>query len=319
MAAVVGVLNESLTEGIKAFYRLRKAYVTLDAILKMEEKFMELRESSQVLLARSSEPSTSSDASAATKSSVTNLSSTKTVSASINGLPHSAEVSPQRSGLTLSPEHASSDGSSVTSNSSANRINHDPDSDIFKNDMDVFVHAGANFCFGILLLLISLVPPAFSKLLSIIGFHGDKQRGLKMLWEASKFHNLVGAMAALALLGYHTGFVRYCDILPDATPGEDGEDPYPRERLAVLLAEMRSRFPNSQLWVLEESRMKGANRDLEGALELLCTGRKSAFQQVNALRVFEKSLNAMFVHKYELSAEAFLEVSPDFTVKWQNI
>lgn len=281
MGAVIGVLNESLTEGIKAFYRLRKAYMTLDAILKMEEKFMELRDPSREQPPRSSTNGTS---------------------------PVGKVLSRTLSGLTLS--QITSNGTDTSTPSGSNPLNHDPDSDIFKNDLDVFIHSGANFCFGILLLIISMIPPAFSKLLAIVGFRGDKQRGLRMIWQASKFHNFIGAMAALALLGYYNGFVRYCDIMPDPAPGEEDYEGIPQERLAALLVEMRSRFPNSRLWLLEASRMKGANKDLEGALELLSSGEKSPLKQVEALCVFEKSMNSMFVHKYEVCADAFIQVSP---------
>lgn len=308
MGAVVGVLNESLTESIKAFYRLRKAYIALDAILKMEEKFMELRDPSRVLLPSSSDLSKASRASTDVKSvdSPSEVSH-KVPSATARSVPiDEQDLTQSLSGLIVSPDPELASGTSTPGGS--NIINHDPDSDIFQNDIDVFVHSGANFCFGILLLLISMVPPAFSRLLSIIGFHGDKQRGLRMLWQASKFHNIIGAMAALALLGYYNGFVRYCDIMPDPTPGEDDVEGYPQERLTELLTEMRSRFPNSRLWLLEESRMKGANKDLEGALELLSSNSKSPLKQVAALCVFEKSLNALFLHNYEVCSASFIEV-----------
>lgn len=304
MSAVVGVLNESLTESIKAFYRLRKAYITLDAIMKMEEKFMEQRDPNKVLLPTASDLS-SSKPECSDKSESSSLSSKK--GAKTTSV-ENTELNSSMNGLAISPG-AVSPAASGTSTPPAKHIHHDPDSDIFKNEIDIFIHSGANFCFGILLLLISMVPPAFSKLLSIIGFHGDKQRGLRMLWQASKFHNLIGAMAALALLGYYNGFVRYCDIMPDPTPGETDVEGYPQERLAALLAEMRSRFPNSRLWLLEESRMLGANKNLDGALELLCTDNKSPLKQVEGLCVFEKSLNALFLHRYDVCAEAFLEVS----------
>lgn len=299
MSAVVGVLNESLTESIKAFYRLRKAYIALDAILKMEEKFMELRDPSRELLTSSSDLSKVGPISLDTSSQ--SLDKGQTNSAEEKDLTKSV------SGMNISEPASSVSGTSTPNES--NIITHDPDSDIFKNEIDIFIHSGANFCFGILLLLISMVPPAFSKLLSIIGFRGDKQRGLRMLWQASKFHNLIGAMAALALLGYYNGFVRYCDIMPDPTPGEDDVEGYPQEKLAALLAEMRSRFPNSRLWLAEESRMKGANKDLEGALEILSSNNKSPLKQVEALCTFEKSLNALFLHKYDVCCDSFIEVS----------
>lgn len=279
MGAVVGVLNESLTESIKAFYRLRKAYIALDGIAKMEEKFMEQR-------------------------------AAKGLSRTVSGLSKESTTPEAKSTASSvsakTPEEAAAADISRASTPGSN-INHDPDSEIFKNEIDVFVHSGTNFCFGILLILISMVPPAFSKLLSIIGFRGDKQRGIQMVWQASKFHNLIGALSALALLGYHNGFVRYCDIMADAAPGED--ESYPRERLESLLASMRARFPVSMLWILEDSRMRGANKDLEGALELLSASKPSALKQVQALCVFEKSLNALFLHRYETCAEAFIEVS----------
>ncbi|KAJ5691262.1 hypothetical protein N7488_011997 [Penicillium malachiteum] len=310
MAAVVGVLNESLTESIKAFYRLRKAYITLDAIMKMEEKFMETRGSHPILSTRSSDLSKLS-ASSGTKSMEppSRTSSMKTSPVTVNPVtPLDTELAKSVAGLDIASDTPSEPVSGVSTPGGSN-INHDPESDIFKNDIDVFIHSGANFCFGILLILISMVPPAFTKLLAIIGFHGDKQRGLRMLWQASKFHNIIGAMAGLAMLAYYNGFVRYCDIMSDPTPdeGEDTVEGYPAERLTALLADMRSRFPNSQLWLLEESRMMGANKNLEGALELLANSKKSPLKQVEALSMFEKSLNALFLHRYAVCAESFIE------------
>ena len=314
MSAVVGVLNESLTESIKAFYRLRKAYITLDAILKMEEKFMESNDPNKVLLPTASDLASSTAECPDTNSEASSLSSKKKKTTTVG----QTELNASMNDLSVSPGAMSPPVSASAGASTPKHIHHDPDSDIFKNEIDIFVHSGANFCFGILLLLISMVPPAFSKLLSIIGFHGDKQRGLRMLWQASKCHNLIGAMAALALLGYYNGFVRYCDIMPDPTLGDGDVEGYPQEQLAALLAEMRSRFPNSRLWLLEESRMMGANKNLDGALELVSSGNKSPLKQVEALCIFEKSLNALFLHRYDVCAQAFIDVSFLLDIHKQN-
>jgi hypothetical protein len=304
MTAVLGVLNESWTESIMAFYKLRKAYITLDALLKMEEKFMELRDPNKVLLPTASELSKSSAASPDTESESSSLSSKKDVKV---GTAKKTELNASMSDLSISPRVLSPIAAAGAS--TPKHIHHDPDSDVFKNEIDVFVHSGANCCFGILLLLISMVPPAFSKILKIVGFHGDKPRGLRMLWQASKFHDITGAIAALALLGYYNGLVPFCDIMPDPTPGEADVEGYPQERLDKLLVEMRSRFPDSRLWTLEGSRMLGANKNLEGALALLSKGNSSPIKQVEGLCVFEKSLNALFLHKYDICADAFVEVS----------
>ena len=53
----------------------------------------------------------------------------------------------------------------------------------------------------------------------------------------------------------------------------------------------------------------GANKDLKGAIELLSASEKSPLKQVEGLRVFEKSLNALFLHRYDVCATSFLEVS----------
>ncbi|KAL4950602.1 hypothetical protein BDW69DRAFT_54157 [Aspergillus filifer] len=279
MCAVVGVLNESLTESIKGFYKLRKAYFALDAVLKMEEKFMQSRSAA--------------------------VSKSPSPTPSVKGQDAAVKVTEDFSNLNVEDAGA---GPVSSSTSTSELINHDPDSDIFKNPIDVFIHSGASFCYGVLLLLISMVPPAFSRLLSIVGFHGDKDRALRLLWQASKFHNLPGAIGALTLLGYYNAFVRYCDIMPDAIPGKDGDiQGYPQERLEALLARMRERFPKSQLWLLEESRMNGANHRLDVALDLLCTKETSPLKQVEALKIFEKSLNALYLHRYEVCAQAFIE------------
>ena len=359
MSAVVAVLNESLTESIKGFYKLRKAYLTLDGILEAEVKYMTGR--SKTSLNTSARKSVDSLRSAGSARSMNAMpggfgnnqrSMPNGYTPSIRSIDEehasclansNAKVTALKGKVvdeegdeffdadedTEATEHLDTDGTgekladmslngpgsndlpSLTSPTQAHGIlNHDPDSDVFANSVDVFVHSGANLCFGLLLLMISMIPPAFGKLLFIIGFRGDRDRGLRLLWQASKFHNINGAMAGLILLGYYNTIVGFSDILPDSTPTSEGEAPsiegYPKQRCEELLLDMRSRHPQSHLWLLEEARMQATNRHLASAISTLDKATKSPLKQVEALEMFERALDAMYIHDYNLCATSFL-------------
>lgn len=161
-------------------------------------------------------------------------------------------------------------------------------------------------CFGILLLIISLVPPAFSRLLSVIGFKGDRERGIEMLWRSSRFQNINGAVASLMLLAYYNGLLGFADILPSESDVEKGAVVgYPKERLAALLATLRARYPESALWQFEEARSRANRRDLTGALEIL-RNNNSKMKQVEALNNFEMSLDSSYVQDWPRARDDYL-------------
>jgi hypothetical protein len=367
MSAVVGVLNESLTESIRGFYKLRKAYGTLDGLMEMENRYMRARGVSS--LSNSRKPSMESMRSVKSTGSGHGASNDLHPERA-HDIPHTAnqpsalrnattlvgdtnddsdesdefyDVDEARNGSDLTKRYMGKvdmspavspttkklanisldrhnsfepDDSSDTSlptmdkisrSNTSNLLSDDPDSEVFANPLDIFIHSGANLCFGLLSLLISVIPPAFSKLLYIIGFRGDRERAIQMLWQASKFHNINGGMAGLILLGWYNGLVGFCDIVPDSDPTiPDDVEGYPMHRLEGLLNTMRKRYPKSQLWQLEEARMAASHRRLDEALTKLDRSSKSQLKQLNALHMFEKSLNAMFAHRYQLCADSFI-------------
>ena len=382
MQAIVSVLNENLTESLKGFYKLRKAYMTLDALTVMEKNFMKAQGVKSLANSRqASNESLNSQRSQGTQGTpLTSVVKPKNVPVTEtkppSNLRHAEVMSPLKDedddddeffdaeaisdakvldsysgklapgdaaissrqskgnnleqdlgALSLSkdssvPAPDSRPGSSYSNVNSAAptlvakaatfgtpaMITLDADSEVFSNSLDIFIHSGTNLMFGILNLMISAVPPAFSRVLSIIGFRGDRERGLRMLWQASKFANVNGGMAGFVLFGWYNGLVGFCDIIPDGDPN-DPEDMvgYPKERLLGLLQEMRKRYTKSYLWLIEEARMEASAKQLDRGLELLESGGKSKLKQLEALHIFEKSLEAMYAHRYELCAKSFIE------------
>ena len=212
MSAVVGVLNESLTESIKGFYKLRKAYVTLDGIMEAEARYMKaglgtprnkstesFRSSTSARSLKGMPGGFADGKGSAPNSRPPSIRSSKESNAETVaqakavynvGEPKAREEDEDEfydadedhdgktatdqyaghveiNGAMVNLEHISIDDykddleAPKTPPNRPGLLDHDPESDVFKDPIDVFIHSGANLCFGLLLVMIAMIPPAF--------------------------------------------------------------------------------------------------------------------------------------------------------------
>ncbi|CAK7269379.1 Mitochondrial outer membrane protein iml2 [Sporothrix epigloea] len=381
MLAIVAELHESLTEAIRGFYKLRKAFVTLSGIIESEEAYLrggntfhsrhtsnypeagpwsQLGADGRMSYTDDPMPGAFDDkefaefeaeklgekTAALTKDAVAGkavdnnvLSKSKSAAAAPSGGVNTLSLNTTRamqspSEKRIPPTHIVKTGSPRASSQNArgqtptvaSAINiHKHHLGALTDPIDVFVHTGANLCFGMLLLLISMVPPAFSRLLSIVGFKGDRERGVRMLWQSTKFPNVYGGLAGLMLLSYYNGIVAHSDIMPaeadiaelsknvDADSSELELVGYPKSRCQMLLVNMRTLYPDSLLWVLEEARLLTSDRRIKEAMALLQSGGSSdgtpkvaKMKQITALTKFELAINAMCAMDWRLMRDSFL-------------
>ncbi|KAM0344902.1 hypothetical protein ACHAPU_007035 [Fusarium lateritium] len=294
MGAVVGVLHESLIDAMKSFLKLRKAFMTLDAIIETESKTL------------GSMPATVSEASLSAKP-VTEVTKSmeKLDLESASGTQTPANIDSSSSSVSGSNGEKVDEGAPLRE---ARSKPTESDSVLLENPLDIFVHSGANMCFGMLLLMLTLVPPAFTRLLSVVGFRGDRERGVRMLWRSTAYANVNGAIAGLVLLSYYNALLGAVDILPAANDFDEGAEIVgpPRGKCEKLLASMRSRYPDSRLWLIEEARLYSNERDIAKAVDVLTSGDESKMKQVTALNNFELSLNSIALQDWTLMRDSFL-------------
>ncbi|KAK0620059.1 mitochondrial outer membrane protein iml-2 [Immersiella caudata] len=373
MNAMVGVMHESLTEGLKGFYKLRRAYATLDSIIQAEEQYVrslngDASTSGSAPVSIPSQPRMSDDLMpgsfddtefADLKDALAGNGKGDTDPGFVDigkefsgsrtpGLPtFKISDSDKPQGLTssdpaiideklgkLSIAETPTTGSrpqtpasqilqdgvlqpASQGTSSGRPLPTGSEKDLFTSPVDSFIHSGVNMNFGILLLILSMVPPAFSRLLYVIGFKGDRERGIRMLWQASKHPNINGAMAGLMLLQFYNTFLGYSDILPsdsdvkeltkaDTDSGEVETVAPPKEKCDALLAAMRQRYPNSGLWKLEEARVRANTRHLDEAIEMLKANTDNKMRQITALNNFELSMSSMYALNWPEMRDNFL-------------
>lgn len=188
--------------------------------------------------------------------------------------------------------------------------------------VDEFIHSGVNLCFGILQVVLSLIPPAIGAVLSIVGFHGSREEGLRMVWKSTKNRNIHGGIGLLSLLFYYDGPFQFSDVDFDIPIAEDplmkiktGEldNPTllnPGKVLLNALLQARALFPNSALWLLQESRMLSSQGELETAVNLMdsINVHKIEMVQVKALMVFDRAITLVHLHRFERAAEDLLSL-----------
>lgn len=217
--------------------------------------------------------------------------------------------------------------SSITTGSSAH------DSHLHVSTIDEFIHLGVQLCFGILQVVLSLIPPAIGKVLSIVGFKGDRDTGLRMLWRtAITSRNIHGELALLCLLVFYDGPVQFVDVgfqvpsnhdsnvksvlnIENLSSISDGELDVvmknPNLYTPQILAKARRIFPHNALWLLQEGRSLASQGKLEQATDLMQNFTDNPenviqMQQVKALLTFDRAMLYAFQHDFDAAARDFI-------------
>ncbi len=320
-SAICAILSGSIIEAIKGFRKLRQAYLTLDGIMQIEARYLKHR----ITPGKKSLDSTKiSLVSSHRKSGPTapvplgNGSLSKSNPEGPFDEKSSAELAdhPRQSigsvGSGMLHLEIDNDGelSPVVTRQDSKLLEVDPASVGITNHTDIFIHSGTRLCYGVLLVVFSMVEnPIFNKILYIVGFKGDRERGTRYLWQATRFNNLNSAIAGIALLGYYNGLVGFCEILPTDADADNDLAGYPRAKCMTLLTEMRKRYPESRFWKMEEARMHSYNRNLSAAVKILAENSNSNMKQIATINMFEMALASMFLHDYELCARSWIQCS----------
>ncbi|VEU23383.1 DEKNAAC104459 [Brettanomyces naardenensis] len=272
------------------------------------------------------------------------------------------------------------------------------------SSVDEYIHSGVNLCFGILQVVLSLLPPGLGRVLSIVGFKGSREAGLRMVWKAAQERNIHGGIGLLALLVFYDGPFQFTDVdfdVPsisemkniggqgsdrmdmsppaitveeedyedcmdledDRTFDEEDDNAYedcddnadsdltsdeesfvsaeialqttkssykylaqekmdlerkatrgdgdptilhPGSKLVKTLLHARALFPNSNLWLLQESRMLAGRGRLDEAVTLMDSAKPSQMKQVDALMFFDRCMLLVFLHRFERAGREFI-------------
>lgn len=349
--ALVMLLSESMIESAKALLKLRRAYQTLDELLHLIKDYERRKKLQRVSVVNESSTSLTSGTSTSTSTYADipfTLSEDMLNDAKLAGMASQIErmrlsrLNGSHIGNTPTSERLRTTVGTNAEKACADGEEHPFDHSSELSTIDEYIISGTNLCFGILQLVLSLIPPAIGRVLSVVGFKGSRENGLKMIWQSIQGRNIHGCIGLLALLVFYDGPFQFTDAdfdIPDSFNKEHtlgtnltheaglslqktrslkimrtqsaafqgvGKPTliHPGQKLEQALLYARALFPNSALWLLQEARMLASRGRLEESLELMDSIQRDVHMvQVEALLVFDRVMVLMFLHKYERAAQ----------------
>lgn len=329
MSAVVSFLSESVVESLRGAYKLRKSYQLLHKLYDMIVAVDGINGTTKIVSSMNDITEDSDDdfvdATDDMKDLATPVQLTQSVQAMTltDGETQSEQISLHSSSSTpiSSPPRRSSTidrRASITTVSTFHDIPSPPSDTMTITDQTIY--PGTLMALGSIMLLISLLPPSLSRLLSIIGFRGSRSQALSMLWKVSSQPGPFGSLGTFVLGSYYGNIVQNSDIVSDEYSANGGNGGATLEKLHAAIIAVRNRYPSSALWAVEEARMESIKGNLEEVVQRLSTLKvKSQMPQIESLVVFEGALYFMpqskliyrhylMTHQYENAATWFIHM-----------
>ncbi|CDR47258.1 CYFA0S30e00936g1_1 [Cyberlindnera fabianii] len=331
--ALIMLMSESMIESAKALLKLRKAYQILDEVrtqIKANEKKRKLD------AARSGSPRAYESGASSGSSFVSAMDASSSA-----GPTHSSDIPFTMSQEILSDRSVTDladkvqcmrmsrlEGSHIGNTPATERLRSTvgyqqssteamakektpepsttPSLESSQGTIEEFIVSGTNLCFGILQLVISLIPPAVGKVLSVFGMSANKEDALRMIWKSVQGRNVHGSIGLLALLVFYDGPFQFTDAdfdIPDplsttfsreATFDEDNDD------TELALKKMRSK----KIMDAESQAYQGT-----GAPTLLHPGKKLEDALLYARALFPNSALWLLQEARMLASRGRLEES----------
>jgi hypothetical protein len=296
-------LNESVVDSLKGAYRLRKAYQLLHKLFDMivdvdgttspahsthfDEGLTKVASpdqlsdaSSDLFVDASDDLGTIADP-IALPDALDNLEI-------LNGTTRSEPI-PEPRTASSSPGPGIERHASIATLSSFLEIPSPPQGEMTITDDAVY--SGTLMALGAIMLLISLLPPSLSRLLSIIGFRGSRNQALAMLWKTTAQQGPFGGLSTFFLGTYYGNIVQNADIVPDDFSTKKKSTGSTIDRLYLAIARARQRYPKSALWAVEEARMESIRGHLDEVVHRLENIRlDTQMPQIQSYVIFESAL-----------------------------
>lgn len=173
------------------------------------------------------------------------------------------------------------------------------------------LRGGVSFGYGLLQLVISLMPPSVLKVVNLLGFCGDRQFGLACIKQASYSRDMKAPLAVLTLLWYHT-VVRPFFGLQSST-----KEDCVKEALKIL-EENKPKYPKSALMSFYRGRVLKLQGKLDEALERYNIALEECAQQreIQLICLYEIGWGNLMKMNWEESLLAFARLKEES--KWSQ-
>lgn len=321
LSAVTLFLSESVIDSAKALYKLRKAYQT---IVEVNKQF-----TSKQTLKSIKTSSTTSSHKLNLKSHTTNSSHNNSGVLTTESLRDPEIKQKLFKFYKLRLKRLQQECNDDIINGLIQENIDDPDMKAGQETVDEYISSAINACFGILQLVLSIIPPGIGRVLSIVGFHGSEIEGLTMLWKATNTLNIHGSIALLALLQFYDGPTQVSDIkLPERDTSSSSseasvqtlidENILPdlddvkdvKRKLKTALNRVAKHYPRGALWQLQDGRLKASEGDLITAVKIMDDTSRGPInlRQVEGLMLFDKTMFMIALHDFDQSATNFLRL-----------
>lgn len=279
--ALIMLLSESMIESAKALYKLRKAYQTLDEIFKHIKEYE--KKKGVKVTSYPNESTTSFNSTVSGKhyldipfplsdtqlkddglhkiaGEIATMRISRLRGAHIGNTPASDRLRSTVGYTNTNAEETEQQENEKESDSDSDSATESKFIEESESTIDEFIISGSNLCFGILQLVLSLIPPAIGKVLAIVGFKGSREQGLKMIWKSVARRNIHGCIGLLALLVFYDGPFQFTDSdfdIPDFNIKDNKEKDDDDEASSSITSRALSRTRSARIMRTESRAFQG--------------------------------------------------------------